>query len=213
VDASTLSILELSDMTRRQAFVLAACVVVWLAGVGAGARVLWNYQTTAGEPGTPPAHWPAASRIERLPGHATLLVVAHPQCPCSRATIGELSDLVGQVGERTSVHVLMYKPREFPAGWERTGLWDSAARIPGVSVHVDEDGEEAARFGAATSGQTILYDQDGRLQFSGGITTVRGHRGTSAGYQRIVALANGRQADAATSPVFGCALHDRIESQ
>jgi hypothetical protein len=193
--------------------VLAACGAVWLAGIGAGGKILWDYQTTPGEPGAPPARWPAASRIERISGRATLLVVAHPQCPCSRATIDELSELMGQVAEGTSVHVLMYKPHEFPAGWERTGLWASAERIPGVSVHVDEDGAEAARFGAATSGQTILYDKEGRLQFSGGITTVRGHRGKSAGYQRIVALASGQRADAATSPVFGCALHDRVENQ
>jgi hypothetical protein len=194
-------------VTRRQKLALTACGALWLAGVGAGSKVLWDYQTTPGEPGSPPRQWPTASRIERLPGHATLLLVAHPQCPCSRATVDELSELVGQVGPRATVHVLMYKPREFPAGWERTDLWTSAARIPGVTVRTDEDGQEAARFGAATSGQAILYDAEGHLQFSGGITSTRGHRGKSAGYQRIVALANGWPADAATSPVFGCAMH------
>jgi hypothetical protein len=194
-------------MTRRQVFALTASAAVWIAGVGAGSKFLWDYQTTPGEPGAPPHRWPADSRIERLPGRATLLLVTHPQCPCSRATVDELSDLMGQVGARATVHVLMYKPREFPAGWERTDLWTSAARIPGVSVRTDEDGEEAARFGAATSGQALLYDAEGLLQFSGGITMVRGHRGKSAGYERIVALANGRPADAATSPVFGCAMH------
>ena len=194
-------------MTRRSALALAACGVVWLAGVGMGSKFLWDYQTTPGEPGSPPRRWPAGSRLERLPGRATLLLLAHPQCPCSRATVAELSDLVGQVGARATVHVLMYKPREFPDGWERTDLWTSAARIPGVSVHADEDGQEASRFGAATSGHAILYDAEGRLQFSGGITVARGHRGRSAGFHRIVALANGWHADAATSPVFGCAMY------
>lgn len=188
-------------------FALVASTAVWLAGIGAGSKFLWDYQTTPGPPASPPQQWPADSRIERQPGRATVLLVTHPQCPCSRATVAELSDLMGQLGGRATVHVLMYKPREFAAGWERTDLWTAAARIPGVSVRTDEDGEEAARFGAATSGQALLYDPDGRLQFSGGITLVRGHRGKSAGYQRIVALANGQPADAATSPVFGCAMH------
>jgi hypothetical protein len=201
-------------VTRGQACVLVACGALWLSGVGAGSKALWDYQTTPGEPGSPPRRWPAASRIERLPGRATLLMMVHPQCPCSRASVGELSGLVSAAGERVSVHVLMFKPRCFPAGWERTDLWTAAARIPGVTVVADEDGEEAARFGGATSGQVVLYDAEGRLQFSGGITNARGHRGESAGQQRILALVRGETADAATSRVFGCALaHARDDAR
>jgi hypothetical protein len=170
--------------------------------------MMWDYQTTPGEPGSPPKRWPVASHIERRPGRATLLLMTHPQCPCSRATVGELSTLVTQLGERATVHVVVFKPRDFPSGWERSDIWTAAARIPGVSVHADEDGEEAARFGAATSGQAILYDAEGRLQFSGGITSARGHRGESVGYRRILALATGGVADATTSRVYGCALAD-----
>lgn len=194
-------------VTRRQALALTACGLAWLVGLGAGGKALWDYQTTPGDPASPPPRWPADSGLERVPGRATLLLVTHPQCPCSRASVDELSELMGRLGTRATAHVLMYKPREFPAGWERTGLWTAAARIPGVSVRTDEDGQEAARFGAATSGQALLYDAEGRLQFSGGITVGRGQRGKGAGYQRLVALAEGRPADAATSPVFGCAMH------
>jgi hypothetical protein len=187
---------------------LTACSALWLAGVGGGAKMMWDYETTSGAPGSPPPRWPAASRVKRRPGRATLLLMAHPQCPCSRATIGELSTLVTQLGERPTVYVLVFKPRDFPSGWERSDIWTAAARIPGVSVRADEDGEEAARFGAATSGQAVLYDAEGRLQFSGGITNARGHRGESAGYRRILALATGGVADATTSRIFGCALAD-----
>jgi hypothetical protein len=177
-----------------------------LGGVGAGAKLLWDHQTTPGAPGSPPRRWPAASRLEREPGRSTLVLMAHPQCPCTRATIAELSSLVGRLGRRIRVYVLVFKPRDFPPDWERTDVWTSAARIPGVIVRADDDGEEAARFGAATSGHLVLYDSEGRLQFSGGITSARGHRGESPGVERIVTLANGGVADAATSRVFGCAL-------
>jgi hypothetical protein len=198
-------------VTRLQACALTACGALWLAGVGAGTKLLWDFQTTPGAPGSPPRRWPAASRIERQPGRSTLLLMAHPQCPCTRASVAELASLVGRIGERTAVHVLVFKPRDFPPDWERSDIWSSAARIPGVRVQADDDGEEAARFGAATSGQVLLYDAGGRLQFSGGITNARGHRGESAGFERIVALANGGVADAATSRVFGCALAGATE--
>ena len=45
----------------------------------------------------------------------------------------------------------------------------------------DDDGAEARRFGAETSGQTLLYDARGALAFSGGITGARGHAGDNAG--------------------------------
>jgi hypothetical protein len=182
---------------------------VWLGGIGAGAKLLWDHQTTAGAPGSSPRRWPAGSQIQPEPGRFTLVLLAHPQCPCTQATVAELTSLAPRLGPQTRVHVLVYKPRDFPAGWERTEVWTAAERIPGVVVHTDEDGEEAARFGAATSGQIVLYDAEGRLQFSGGLTSARGHLGAGPGVERIVALANGGVTDAATSRVFGCSLVSR----
>jgi len=70
----------------------------------------------------------------------------------------------------------------------------------------DDDGVEAARFGAATSGQVILYDRDGRLLFSGGITASRGHAGDNDGRDAIVSLLGGGRGTRHSSPVFGCSL-------
>ncbi len=75
-----------------------------------------------------------------------------------------------------------------------------------MSVVRDDDGVEARSFGAATSGQTFLYDKRGALLFSGGITGARAHQGDNAGRQSVVALLNsGPRAHSATS-VFGCPL-------
>src|SRR5262249_57501676 len=89
---------------------------------------------------------------------------------------------------------------------EKTDLWSSAERIPGVSVALDAGGAEAKRFGAETSGAVVLYDPAGRLVFHGGITAARGHEGDSFGQQRIAAFLSGARADRADAPVFGCAL-------
>lgn len=186
---------------------IALCLAAWVLAVAAGAKVTWDYQTTAAAPGEPARAWPAASRVPPpAGGRGTLVLVAHPQCPCTRATVQELSRLLSGLRGRVSAHVLFYRPREFPAGWERTDVWETVERIPGVGVHVDVDGYEAARFGALTSGQVLLYDARGRLRFSGGLTSVRGHVGESAGHQRIAAAVEGSHEGFATTRVFGCRL-------
>jgi hypothetical protein len=120
--------------------------------------------------------------------------------------VAELGRLMAHLRGQVSAHVLVYRPREFPAGWERTEVWAAAGRIPGVTVRVDVDGAEAARFGAATSGQVLLYDAGGRLRFSGGLTTTRGHPGVSPGHRRIAAVVGGGDTEEAATRVFGCAL-------
>ena len=73
---------------------------------------------------------------------------------------------------------------------------------------IDDEGAEANRFHAATSGQTLLYDAAGLLLFSGGITGSRGHSGDNAGQAAIVSLVNSRAADLTETSVFGCPLFD-----
>jgi hypothetical protein len=189
----------------RRGWIVLGCGALWMASVVIGARVVWRYQTTAGAPGEPPPRWPSHSLVTPS-SHFTLLVIAHPHCPCTRATVAEVGRLMTRLRGQLSAHVLVYRPREFPAGWERTEVWAAAERIPGVTVQVDVDGAEAARFGAATSGQVLLYDAGGRLRFSGGLTNTRGHPGESPGHGRIAAVVGAGDTEAATTRVFGCAL-------
>ena len=80
--------------------------------------------------------------------------------------------------------------------------------IPGVRAVDDVGGGEAAWFGATTSGHAILYGADGGRLFSGGITAARGHEGENDGAEAVVRLVLqlGAGAQAATHPVFGCAI-------
>jgi hypothetical protein len=111
---------------------------------------------------------------------------------------------------RVRATVLVIKPKGFPAGWEETDIVASARRIPGTTVLLDLDGTQAARFGAKTSGQAVLYDGSGKLLFSGGITEGRGHLGDNAGLQRIKSLVLTGKADKAESLVFGCPLSAKV---
>ena len=57
-----------------------------------------------------------------------------------------------------------------------------------VDVICDEYDRERPSFGVATSGQVLLYDPNGELRYSGGITRSRGHPGANAGRAAIESL-------------------------
>lgn len=182
----------------------------WAALVAFGAIQLWKYEAAAGAPANSPVHWPGDEKVTRRPGLPTLVLLVHPHCPCSRATIGELAELMTHCQGKLTTTVLMLRPKGMSEQWVHTDLWTSAAAIPGVSVIEDEDGALARRFGAATSGQSLLYSADGRLIFAGGITESRGHSGDNAGRSAIEELVLGNTRShatkPATTPVYGCPL-------
>lgn len=167
---------------------------------------LWSYSLTPGDQHEPLERWPTGSPIARLHDRPTLVMFAHPRCPCSRASVGELALIMARVPGRLAAHVVFPSPSEGGSGWSDTPLWRAAADIPGVQVLRDEDGREARRFGAVTSGQTLLYDAGGRLAFSGGITSARGHAGDNAGRSSVISVVKEGKAARARTPVFGCSM-------
>lgn len=98
------------------------------------------------------------------------------------------------------------------AVWKASDLRQMAARLPGTQLHVDVEGQIARHFGAYTSGQVLLYDTDGSLQFAGGITPSRGHTGTNPGRAAIISSIISDEGvnllAPRVNPVFGCSLHD-----
>jgi hypothetical protein len=185
-------------------------ILALLWGGGLGCCMAWinHYVATPGLAGRAPEHWPASSQIPRDPHLPTLVLFAHPQCPCTTATMGELELLMARARGELHAQVWFLKPENTPNEWTNTSLWHTAATIPGVSVHEDRDGREARRFQAGTSGQVLLYAANGRLLFQGGITESRGHSGDNAGRSAITALVLGEPAAVLQTPVFGCPLFD-----
>jgi hypothetical protein len=189
---------------------------VLFAGVGLlsvgfflfGARILLNYESTPGTPAVAPSQWPSNSRIARPSNMFTLMMLAHPDCPCTRASLAELEILMAQLQNKLVAFVLFSKPGASTREVETSDLWKKAAMIPGVSVLHDGAGAGIEQFGGHVSGQTMLYDLKGRLIFSGGITSGRGHQGDNYGVEAIVHRVRGDAETPAHTPVFGCALHD-----
>jgi hypothetical protein len=118
----------------------------------------------------------------------------------------ELEKLMARCRGRVTAHVLFYRPGAAEENWEKTDLWWRAAALPGARVCADEDGVEARRFGATTSGHVLLYRPDGGRLFSGGITNARGHAGASAGTRAILSLLDSGTAEQTETPVYGCPL-------
>jgi hypothetical protein len=197
-------------LQKRTKYILAtwAFGLGWVATVASGLAVFLNYDTTPGQTGKAPPHWPAA-KFQRATDRATLVMVAHPRCPCTRASIGELAQIMARTEGQLVAYVLFVTPSTSGKDWEDTDLRRSAEKIPAVTVLSDVDGVEANRFGAETSGHTFLFGKDGRLLFSGGITESRGHAGGNAGESAIVSLVNNQPADRNSTFVFGCSVVDR----
>lgn len=195
-------------MKRPIPWSLILFAALWIAAVGSGMAVVLDFATAPGGPGLAPPTWPRETHLVPSPGLPTLVMIGHPRCPCTRASLGELARLMARLRGRLTAHVLFIQPAGADEGWSRTDIVSSAAKILGVQVLVDLEGQEARCFHVATSGHTLLYDAEGKLRFSGGITTARGHAGNSGGRSALIALVEEGTSSQATSAVFGCPLHD-----
>ena len=185
---------------------IAAAALVWVATVAAAYEAIRRFETTPGLPASAPRSWPAATTVPRTPGTWSLVMLVHPHCSCSRASVKELAEVVEKSRRDVQTTVLVYRPREMAAGWERTNVYDGATRIRQARVLLDHDGAQAQVFGGFTSGQTFLYDDEGRLRFAGGVTSLRGHAGLNRGRADIIRIANQRSGTG-SHPVFGCAIN------
>lgn len=193
--------------------VLILAGISWAALVGTGIVFLYHYEATSGKRGAIVSEWPAGSAV--VPGDKAyqLVMVAHPHCPCTRASFGELERLMARVSKNLDVHMLFSKPRQYPEKWIHSGLFSKASTTRGVRVVIDEDGMEAKLFGGTTSGQVFLFNRAGELLFSGGITASRGHSGDNLGRSTIIDIVQNGKDGLHQTPFFGCALQDEIAQQ
>lgn len=182
-------------------------VVAWGVAVLVGMYGLVRYQMTpAAFASAAPPHWPAGVSFAHSTGRSTLIMTLHPRCPCSRASLNELAEIMARSEGRLEVRILFVEPANAPADWSDGDLWQQAKAIPGVTLSMDKDGRDAGAFGASTSGQVMVYDAAGVLRFSGGITDGRGHEGDNAGQLSILEFERTGKSPVATTPVYGCSL-------
>src|SRR6185295_15290230 len=110
---------------RRQSLINAGLLTLWLLAIAGGLVVLARYDNTPGSaPGAPPV-WPVEAAVQPAKDKATLLVFAHPQCPCTRATISELAQVMTRGDGKLVANVLFLSPKGMPDKWIKSDLWTS----------------------------------------------------------------------------------------
>jgi hypothetical protein len=183
--------------------VICCIFCIWLAACLFALGLMFVYSGNPGASARISSDWPANTHIARA-GRYELVLFAHPRCPCTRASLNELMQILSQSGN-VNADVVFIADKD-DSNWSQTDIWKQACQLPRTRVTTDTTGSETRAFGAKTSGQVYLYDEGGRLLFEGGITAARGHEGDNAGVDSIVALLRNQHAGLSKSNVFGCSL-------
>ncbi len=179
----------------------------WLAATTVGLLMLADYDSQPGVRARAPQQWPRGVSLTLNPSRPTLLMFLHPRCPCSRACLSELARLAHTERDQLNLLIAFVQPSDVPADWSQSDLWKTAVANKNWQVLIDQNGSLAGQFGAKTSGQVLVYDAQGSLQFDGGITPGRGHAGDSIGHSIVQAIAAGHSPEQPTNcPTFGCPL-------
>lgn len=202
-------------MIRPAALLLPILVAGWAVAVADGAGRLWDYSAAPGVASVAPERLPAGIAAAPAGGYR-LLAFFHPRCPCSRASVRELAEVLSDADVPVDATAHFLVPAGEAPDWAETGLWRSAVAVPGLRSAADPGGATAGRFGVATSGAVLLYDARGRLAFSGGVTAGRGHEGDSPGNLALRAVLTGDSAASARpseAAVFGCGLRPPADAR
>jgi hypothetical protein len=190
-------------------FRLSLLIAAWTVAVTAGFVVLGDHATRPGDAASPPSEWPSDAPLEAPGARGVLLLVAHPQCPCTEATLVELAASLRGLDAPPRVEVVLRASHDGVAAPLRRDLAERMAALPHARTHHDPSGRDARRFGALTSGHVLLYAPDGTLRFSGGVTGARGHAGANGARFALTDALRSLHLPLShpdTAPVYGCPL-------
>lgn len=195
---------------NRSAFLQSGAMAVWVIAVGFASYAMLNYDFTPGTASSAPSSWPESSALSRKPGQPTLLMFAHPRCPCTTASLQELKQVLAKSNGPVDCQIVFLMPDNATEKWRDSANVRAARAFKKAQVITDE-GNEPRRFAVTTSGHVLLFDEQGHLTFSGGITGSRGHAGPNSGADMLLQSINQHRTAGHESPTFGCPLfHDNL---
>ena len=168
------------------------------------------YDNTPGAAADAPAAWPAESALARDPAAPTLVMLAHPRCDCTRASLGELAELLARVTVGRGRSSCSSGPAAWPAAGSRPALWRSG----GTDSRRHGRARRRRRRGAAVRRPDVGPDAavrraTARLLYSRRHTGARGKSGDNTGRATFWWLWSTARADRAprrrssAAPLFG----------
>lgn len=153
-------------------------IVLWLGLIVTGISDINLYTASPGKSDEAVSSCPKDSLIEANIDASHLLVFVHPHRPCSRSTVRELEQVLVMAPQIQATFVV-FSDQDDNSSWHKSELVNHAGQL--AAVHVDQDGQEARRFGVRTSGHAMLFAADGKCLFGRGVTIGRSHEGDSPG--------------------------------
>lgn len=188
--------------SRVSTWLVLAAIAIWAGFLAIGFGWLFWHESLAGVESSKPL--PAKAMRVSVPGPA-LVMFAHPHCPCTHSSLQQLELLLARAPELQTVQVVFLQSKTPDYSWSHSLLVQQAEHISRVQIDWQSEANLIAEYGSLASGHVMLFHQDGRLLFSGGLTDSRGHEGTSAGTAAILSHLRG-EPGAARTPVYGCSL-------
>lgn len=181
----------------------------WTLAVTAGAVALLNHSFDGEQTMHAPSAWPEVLGTFNPEGDAlTIVMAAHPQCSCTRASLAQLERLLARFPQQMHALVCVYQmPGQKAQAVQQSAFWKHLEALPGVEPKLDPEGTITALLGAEVSGSVAAFNRTGTLVFQGGLTASRGHEGPSLAIDHLAQLASGHVPEkgaVASAPVFGC---------
>lgn len=180
--------------------------LIWIAIVATGVARFHQYERAPGSQRPVPGLWPDASEIHLNENAFTVVMFAHPRCPCTISSLDEFKALRSCLPGRFEIRFWM--PENADKNWTDAPLCQRAQGIPNISVNPDINGIEARRFSALTSGHVVVFRPDRSCAYSGGLTTGRGQSNAGLSGFRVCAILKEQGLGRSNPPVFGCPLFD-----
>ena len=176
--------------------------LAWIGVVAVAGATLLNH---AYQPSKTPSESKGAVSLKPSRSYKIVLF-AHPFCPCTRATLTELSESLARLSHDVSVTIVFVSRGLNQEDVTSSSTFRMAGMLPGAKVVIDSGAEEASRFGATTSGEAFAFDPSGHMIYHGGLTPGRGHQGDAAGQTQLEQIIAAGGSRFCTAPIYGCQL-------
>jgi len=180
-------------------------LIIWGLLVALGLLWMTAYSMSPGAEAQPLFERPVATKVPFSEDTPTLVAFLHPRCPCTQPSVAALMRLMNR-NHRIVVQPVFFLPGTKPEAWTQADYWDRTVKSGAHTPLIDVDGDIARKFHVTTSGHVILFSVDGRVLYSGGITSGRVHEGDNLGLTKLTRILEGVPVSDPSFPVYGCSI-------